>query len=84
MSRNPLEELLQLSGEEARLCELASEIGPVKEGSDGVEFRNELLKNESLKDWRELGKRNERGFKCHDCEIFCLARNGERHSRSLY
>ncbi len=62
-SPNPLEELLQLSGEEARLYELASEIGPVKEGSDGVEFRNQLLKDESLKDWRELGKRNERGFK---------------------
>ncbi len=52
-----------MSGEEARLCELASEIGPVKEGSDGMEFRNELLKDESLKDWQELGKRNERGFK---------------------
>ncbi len=39
----PLDELSQLSGEEARLCELASEIGPVKEGSDGVEFRDELL-----------------------------------------
>ena len=62
-SPTPLDELSQLSGEEARLCELASEIGPVKEGSDGVEFRDELLKDESLKDWRELGERTERGFK---------------------
>ncbi len=62
-SPTPLNELSQLSGEEARLCELASEIGPVKEGSDGVEFRDELLNDESLRDWRELGERTERGFK---------------------
>lgn len=35
----------------------------MKDGSDGVEFRKELLNDESLKDWRELGERNERGFK---------------------
>ncbi len=62
-SPTPLDELLPVSGDEAKLCELASEIGPVKEGSDGVEFRKELLNDESLKDWRELGERNERGFK---------------------
>ncbi len=62
-SPTSFEDMSQLSGEEAKLCELASEIGPVREGSDGVEFREELSKDESLKDWRELGERCERGFK---------------------
>ncbi len=35
---------------------------PVKAGSDREKFREELLCDESLKQWRELAERKERGF----------------------
>ncbi len=41
---------------------LASEVGPVREGKDGEEFRKELREDESLREWRELGEKKERGF----------------------
>ncbi len=42
---------------------LAGEIGPMKEGNDGRKFREKLLVDDSLRTWRELGTRGERGFK---------------------
>lgn len=47
---------------ERRVRELASEVGPVRVGKDGKEFREELLSDESLSAWRELGDNEERGF----------------------
>ncbi len=58
----PLDELAPVSGEEAKLCGLAEQIGPVREGSDGDSFRKEVMSDVSLKEWRELGDRGERGF----------------------
>ena len=52
-----------MSNDNPELCKLAGEIGPVREGSDGDRFREELMSDRSLKDWRELGERCERGFK---------------------
>ncbi len=57
-----LEELGFASGEDEQLGKLAEEIGPVKEGKDGEEFRSALLSDDSLREWRELGERGERGF----------------------
>ena len=52
-----------VSSSELELNQLAEGIGPMGEGSDGKRFRECVLADESLKTWRELGKRNERGFK---------------------
>ncbi len=41
---------------------LASEIGPMKEGSDCEEFKKELREDESLREWRELADKSERKF----------------------
>ncbi len=52
-----------VSSSERELNDLARGIGPMGKGSDGTRFRECLLADESLKTWRELGKRGERGFK---------------------
>ncbi len=52
-----------VSCSKSELSKLAGEVGPLREGSDGVKFRQCVLTDESLKTWRELGKRGERGFK---------------------
>ena len=36
--------------------------GPIKGGSDGSDCRKAVLGDDSLREWRELGERNERGF----------------------
>ncbi len=46
----------------AEFCRIAKEIGPVKEGKDREEFKREVMSDESLKEWRELADRCERGF----------------------
>ncbi len=46
----------------AEFCRVAKEIGPVKEGKDREEFKREVMSDESLKEWRELADRRERGF----------------------
>ncbi len=51
----PLDKWLPVSNDDAELCKLAGEIGP-REGSDGDRFREELMSDRSLKDWRELGE----------------------------
>ncbi len=56
-------ESMTVSDSERELSKLAGEIGPMKEGRDGKEFRERLLTDDSLKTWRELGNRGERGFK---------------------
>ncbi len=70
-----VEEDLELEGEpkalgsvtanqgEKEFDRLAREIGPMERGKDGKEFREKLLTDDSLKTWRELGTRRERGFK---------------------
>ncbi len=54
-------ELEQMSVEdsERELSELAGQIGPMKKGNDGSDFRRKLLADDSLKTWRELGTRND-------------------------
>ncbi len=47
---------------EGKVRELASEVGPVRSGKDGEDFRRELREDDSLKAWRELGENKERGF----------------------
>ncbi len=58
-----LEKVVESEDEcESELRELASQIGPVKVGSDGKDFCQAVLEDESLREWRELGERKERGF----------------------
>ncbi len=57
-----LKDAMVVDGRERQLVEYAGQIGPVGKGSDGVDFRKELGEDESLKEWRELGERKERGF----------------------
>ncbi len=47
---------------ESKLREIASEIEPVRSGESNEEFRRELREDASLREWRELGDRRERGF----------------------
>jgi len=47
---------------ESELHKLASEIGPIKGGSDGRDFKKAVLGDDSLHEWRKLGERNESGF----------------------
>ena len=47
------------SDKEKRMRELASEVGPVRTGKDGSEFREAVQKDDSLREWRELGEKNE-------------------------
>ncbi len=49
-------------GDDRDLVELAGEVGPVSEGNDGEEFRKAVKEDESLREWRELGDKQERGF----------------------
>ena len=58
-----LEKVVESEDEcESELRELASQIGTVKVGSDGKDFCKAVLEDESLREWRELGERKERGF----------------------
>ncbi len=45
------------------LGQIAAEIGPVREGQERSELEREIKEDLSLKDWRELADRIERGFK---------------------
>ncbi len=45
------------------LCDLAKEIGPMSVGTDGRDWKEAILKDESVRVWRELADRSERGFK---------------------
>ncbi len=47
---------------EMELHELANQIGPVRSGSDSVDFREAVKSDDSLKEWREWGEKKERGF----------------------
>ncbi len=51
-----------MSEVESKLREIASEIGPVRCGESSERYRRELREDVSLKEWRELGERKERGF----------------------
>ncbi len=57
-----LDSVVTVSENESELCKIAEQIGPVMSGSDGEEFRMAVRDDESLKEWRELGDRKERGF----------------------
>ncbi len=57
-----LDKLLPMDSGVAEFCKVAKEIGPVKEGKDREEFKKEVKSDESLKEWRELADRSERGF----------------------
>ncbi len=57
-----LDSVVTVSKNESELCKIAEQIGPVMSGSDGEEFRKAVRDDESLKEWRELGDRKERGF----------------------
>ena len=48
---------------DVRLCDLAKEIGPMSTGNDREEWKKAVLSDESIKVWRELADRGERGFK---------------------
>ncbi len=51
------------AGEEMeQVVSAAQDIGPVAIGKDREEFREAVREDESLKEWRELGDRRERGF----------------------
>ncbi len=56
-------EQITVEDSEREFSEIAGQIGPMKEGTDGKDFREKLLTDDSLKTWRELGTRGERGFK---------------------
>ncbi len=62
-SATPLGELSGGTESESELSRIAGEIGPVREGQEKEEFTRELQEDSSLKEWRELGDRKERGFK---------------------
>ncbi len=54
-------------GEEfAQVVSIAKDIGPVSVGKDREEFREAVKADDSLKEWKELGDRRERGFRWHD------------------
>ncbi len=55
-------EEISAGSEVAEFCGVAKEVGPVKEGKDREEFKREVMSDESLKEWRELADRVERGF----------------------
>ncbi len=54
---------VSVDSSESELSKMAGEVGPMREGSDGGEFRQCVRSDESLRTWRELGEREERGFK---------------------
>ncbi len=54
---------VSVDSSESELSKMAGEVGPMREGSDGGEFRQCVRSDESLRTWRELGERKERGFK---------------------
>ncbi len=62
-SATPLGELVVEMESENELSRIAGEIGPVREGREKEEFLKELQEDGSLKEWRELGDRKERGFR---------------------
>ncbi len=56
-------EQITVEDSEREFSEIAGQIGPMKKGTDGKDFREKLLTDDSLKTWRKLGTRGERGFK---------------------
>ena len=62
-SATPLGELVVGMESENELSRIAGEIGPVREGREKEEFVKELQEDSSLREWRELGDRKERGFR---------------------
>ncbi len=59
----PLSELSLGGDSEKELSRIAGEIGPVREGREKEDFVKELQENSSLKEWKELAERKERGFR---------------------
>ncbi len=59
----PLEGLSSSESVHNELGQIAAEIGPVREGQERSELEREIKEDLSLKDWRELADRKERGFK---------------------
>ena len=59
----PLGELSVGIESEIELSRIARDIGPVREGREREEFVKELQEDSSLREWRELGERKERGFR---------------------
>ncbi len=60
-------EAVSSGGEELeQVIEAAKDIGPVSVGKDREKFREAVKSDDSLKEWRELGDREERGFKWKD------------------
>ncbi len=57
-----LEGRVPSGGKDDDLIELAGSIGPVRGGNDGERFREAVKEDDSLKEWRELGERKDRGF----------------------
>ncbi len=57
-----LEDLVPVEGTNKELIQIVNTLGPVGQGNDGEKFREAVNSDESLKEWRELGKRCERGF----------------------
>ncbi len=59
----PLEKLVTSESVHSKLGEIASEIGPVREGQEKESLEREIKEDPSLREWRELADRKERGFK---------------------
>ncbi len=57
-----LEDLVPVEGMDVELIQIVNTLGTVGQGNDGENFREAVSSDESLKEWRELGKRCERGF----------------------
>ena len=49
-------------GKDTDLADLVGNVGPVSVGQETAEFREAVKRDPSLKEWRELGDRRERGF----------------------
>ncbi len=59
----PFGELAVGIDSERELSRIARDIGPVREGREKEEFVKELQEDSSLREWREMGERKERGFR---------------------
>ncbi len=49
-------EQVTVEDSEREFSEIAGQIGPMKEGTDGKDFREKLLTDDSLKTWKSLGQ----------------------------